>query len=387
MPRNQDNSDSSQMKPKRKHRGHGEGTIYQRQDGRWAASITLENGKRKSFYGKTRKEVAEKLQRALQEQKQGVLVTEPSVKVKDYLSQWLEEVHKPSIRLNTYARQRILVYKHIIPELGHTQVQRLTPQQVQSLYTHKLEEGQSPGTIQMLHSVLHSALENAVRWGITSRNVCDFVSPPRLSTHEVQTLTLEQARKLLDTARGHRLEALLTVAITTGMREGELLALKWQDIDLVNKSLQVRRTVSFLARHGYKETEPKTAKGKRKIALSLGVVDVLKQHRIHQAEVRLKAGDIWQPLDLVFCNAHGYYLNTNNLRHQLQKLLSEAGLPSMRFHDLRHSAATIMLGMGTHPKVVQEILGHNDISVTMNVYSHVLPSMQQDTMDRWDKLL
>src|SRR3989440_2738314 len=162
-----------------KQRGHGEGTIYHRKDGRWVASITLENRKRKYFYGETRKEVQEKLKVALHEQQQGTLPTGPQQTVKQYLEHWLEEVHKPTIRLSTYERYRVILDKHIVPALGHLQVQKLTPQHIQAFYAHLLKEGFSPKTVRITHAVLHKALENAVRWRLVARNVCDDVSLPR----------------------------------------------------------------------------------------------------------------------------------------------------------------------------------------------------------------
>jgi integrase len=198
-------------------------------------------------------------------------------------------------------------------------------------------------------------------------------------------LSEEQARMLLAVACGHRLEALLTLALTTGMRRGELLALRWQDINFDNKSLHILRTLNRLVGYGFIETEPKTSKSRRKIILPDFVIDMLKQHRAHQLEERLKAGVEWQDHDLVFSNTHGGFLQPDRLREMLQKLLKEAGLPYMRFHDLRHSAATILLSMGVHPKVVQELLGHSAISMTMDTYSHVLPSMHQEAMEKMDE--
>src|SRR6266516_2923194 len=371
-----------------KQRGHGEGSIYQRKDGRLVASITVEGRKRKTLYGKTRKEVAEKLHKALQDRRQGILATGPRQKLGEYLEHWLKKVHKPGIRLTTYAGYRNVLDNHLLPGLGHIQLQGLTPQQVQAFYARELEDGLSPRTlVSMVHVVLHKALDDAVRWNLVPRNVCDAVSLPRFSVESsIRSLTRDQAQKLLEVARGHRLEALLTVALVTGMRRGELLALRWRDIDLERRSLQVRRTVSLIRGHGYVETEPKTAKGRRKIVLPQPVVEVVKQHRTHQLEARSKVGDAWHDHDLVFCNIYGDYLHPDRMVERFQKLLKEAGLPHLRFHDLRHSAATILLSMGVHAKVVQELLGHSNISMTMYVYSHVLPSMQKDAMDKWDDL-
>ena len=367
-------------------RGHGEGSIYQRKDGRWVASITLENRKRKTLYGKTRREVQEKLKAALHEQQQGMLAIGPQQTLKSYLDQWLEEVHKPTIRIGTYVRYRVILDKHLIPGLGHIQVQKLTPQQVQSFYTKKLEEGYASSTIVLYHAVLHEALDNAVRWNLISRNVCDLVSSPRIDQHEMQPLTQEQVKRLLEAVQKHTLEGLLTLAVTTGMRQGELLGLRWQDIDFEARRLQVRRSVSRPGKYGVTESEPKTAKGRRSIQLPQFVVDALQEHYKRQQEVRVKAGDKWVENGFVFCTRYGRYIGPSDLRKVFNRLLTSAGLPIIRFHDLRHSAATILLGMGVHPKVVQELLGHSNISITMNIYSHVLPSMQQEAMNKLDDL-
>lgn len=337
-------------------RGHGEGSIYRRKDGRWAASITLENHRRKTYYSKTRKEVQEKLNAALHEQKQGTLATGKQQTLAQYLQHWLEEVHKPTIRLSSYDKYRKLLGRHILPELGHLQVQKLGAQQVQALYSRKLKGDLSPSTIHVIHAILHKALENAVRWGLVARNVCDLVSPPHLEHHEIQPLTIKQAKQLLGHARGHRLEVLLTLAITTGMRRGEFIGLHWNDINFEEKSLSIHRTVDRISGHGYVESEPKTKRSRRRIMLPSFVVLALQEQRTRQAEVRLKAGETWQENDLVFSNNHGGFLHPTHMYVAFQKLLKDAGLPPMRFHDLRHSAATILVAMGINIKIVQELL-------------------------------
>jgi integrase len=192
---------------------------------------------------------------------------------------------------------------------------------------------------------------------------------------------------LLETARGHRLEALLTLALTTGMRRGEMLALRWQDINWSDSSLQVQRTVNRYGRgHGYVVSEPKTTKGRRRITLPAFVLDMLKQHKAHQLEARLKAGPAWQDQGLVFCNDVGGFLRPNGVGKQFQRLVKAAGLPHMRFHDLRHSAATILLAMRVNPKVIQELLGHSQIRITLDIYSHALPDMQEEAMQKMDDL-
>ena len=370
-----------------KQRGHGEGSVYQRKDGRWVASITLENRKRKYFYGETRKEVQEKLKVALHEQQQGTLATGPQQTVKQYLEHWLEEVHKPTLRLSTYLKYRQMLVKYVLPILGQYQLQKLNAQQVQAFYGRKLREGLAPGSVRFIHAMLHKAFDQAVRWKLVSRNVCNEVSPPRIIKCEIKPLTKEQAQKLLETARGHSLEALLTIALVTGMRRGELRGLRWHDINFDDKSLQVRRTVECLTGYGYTENEPKSSRSRRKITLPEFAIEALKQHRVKQIEARLKVGEAWIDHDLVFCRANGDFLPASTLQYQFEALLKDAGIEHIRFHDLRHSAATILLTMGVHPKIVQELLGHSSISITMDVYSHVLPAMHREAMEKMDAFL
>jgi integrase len=370
-----------------KRRGKGEGSVYQRQsDRRWVGSFIVENGSRKYVYGNTRKEAYERLQQAQREYQQGMLVVGPQQTVKQYLEHWLENVHKPTIRVGSYLVYRTILNNHILPQLGHIKLNKLTPEQVESLYTKKLKEGLAPKTIAGIHGLLHKALDNAVRRGLIARNVCDVISPPRVTRHEITVLTEEQAKRLLEVAHGHRFEALLTVALTTGMRKGELLALRWQDIDFANRSVHIRRSVNRFPGFGIVENEPKTTASRRKIVLPQFVLEVLKQHKTYQDEARQKAGTAWQDHDLVFCNTIGGFQDVKHLRLSFKRLLKEAGLPEIRFHDLRHSAATILLSMGVNVKVIQELLGHSQISMTLGIYSHVLPGMQHEAMEKWDEL-
>lgn len=362
-------------------RGNSEGSIYRHNEKYWAASITLDNGKRKYFYGKTRKEVQEKLRVALNEQKQGTLVTAPQQTVEQFLKQWLE-TYKPGVRIRTYERYETFVRLHVVPVIGRIQLQKLTAQHIQALYAKKLEEKLSPTTVNVLHAMLHKAFDDAVRWGLIARNVCDLVSPPRRAHYEIRPLTMEQAQQLMAAAKGHNMEALFVLALTTGMRRGEILALKWQDINFSQNTLQVRRIFTRAPGNRYIEAEPKTQKSRRSVMLPPFAVDLLKQHRIRQLEVKLQAGAQWQEHDLVFCTSLGTPLNPSKMIDRFNTLLKKAGLPHIRFHDLRHSAATILLSMGIHPKVVQELLGHNQISMTMDIYSHVLPTMQRDAMSK-----
>ncbi len=380
-------SEAKSKKRRRKKSVPGLGSVYPRKDGRWGADfIVEETGKRKTVYGRTAKEAAEKLQQALFEQKQGTFADGPKQKLETFLNHWLEDVHKPTVRVSSYKRYRIILDKHLIPYLGHIQIQKLTAQHVQSAYAKILKDGYKPATVRAIHAVLHKALGQAVRWHLVGRNVCNEVSLPRVPKFEIHPLTKEQAQKLLDVARGDRFEAMLVLALLTGMRRGEILGLRWSDIDFESGTLHIRRSVNHITGYGFIETEPKTAASIQVIPLPEVVIDVLRQHRLYQLEAQSQAGAKWQERDLVFCNKIGGFFSLSQLYQQYRKLLSDAGLPRLRFHDLRHSAATILLTLGIHPKVVQERLGHSKIAMTMDTYSHVLPTMQEEASERLDDL-
>lgn len=373
-------------------RGNGEGSIYQRKsDGKWVGSITLDNGKRKVVYGKKRAEVAEKLKQLLHEQQQGTLPDSTSKQtVEQFLNHWLESTQEQSVKPRTYERYEEIVRIHLVPIIGRHQVQKLTAQDVQSLYVKKQKEGLSPTTINTIHNVLHKALEMARKWGLVSRNVCELVTPPPRKEHEITPLTVEQVYKLIAVARNHRVEALIKLALATGMRRGELLGLKWEDIDLEQGLLQVRHTMTRVPRKfrqpgqkAFVESSPKTKRSRRSIIIIPMAIEALKRHYEYQQVSKAKAGDAWVESGLIFCTSLGTPCNpTRHVLEPFKALLKEAGLPDVRFHDLRHSAATLLLSLGIHPKIVQEILGHSNINITLNVYSHVLPTMQKDAMDK-----
>jgi integrase len=241
--------------------------------------------------------------------------------------------------------------------------------------------GLSSTTVRHLHAVLHTALVQAVKHGLVARNVCDLVDPPRFASHERRTLTAEEARRFLETARGDRFEAIYSLVMTTGLREGELLGLRWRYVDLERGALQVRGNVQRIEGKPVVK-EPKNESSARQVLLTKVAVDALRQHRKRQLEERLQVGDAWQDHDLVFPSAIGSPMYAQNfLARSYFPLRKRAGIPPVRFHDLRHSAATLLLASGVHPKIVSEILGHSRIAVTMDLYSHVTMTMQQEAVN------
>ena len=369
-----------------KRRSNNEGTIFRRGDGRWTASISLEGGKRKSYYGKTRGEVAGKLNTALKAKQDGLPLVGERQKTGGFLWEWLDII-KPSLRPGSWQRYEQMVRIHLTPQIGHIALARLTPGAVQRLYANRLEAGLSSTSVHHLHAFLHSALDHAARWGLVARNVTDLVRPPRISRKEMTTLSPEQTRAFLRLAAGEPHEALYVLAITTGMRQGELLALRWRDVDLDRGSLRVVGTMRRIT-GGFAIQEPKTPRSRRQLSLGAVALSALKGHRTRQLEKRLGLGSAWHDDDLVFANEVGRPIEVGNLlRRSFWPLLGRAHLPRIRFHDLRHTAATLMLGKGVHPKVVSEMLGHAQVAVTLDLYSHVTPNMQQAAVAAIDEIL
>jgi integrase len=371
-------------------RANKEGSVYQRKsDGKWVASITLNDGRRKVFYADKQADALKKLKIAIQEQEKGTLAVGPQHTLAQYLDYWLS-VYKQSIRPRSHERYEQIIRLHLVPTLGKVKLDKLSPQHLQTLYTKKLEEGLSTNTVIVIHGMLHKALKSAIRWGILAQNVCDRVDIPRRTPFEIHPLTVEQIQKLLEAVRGHTNEALFILAIATGMRRGEIAGLKWQDTNMEQGTLQVQRSLTRVPTamgSGYREAEPKTEKSRRSIALPDFAIVALIKHRERQEVIKQKAGEYWQEHDYVFCTSVGEHIHPgHHILEEFKKLLKKAGLPDVRFHDLRHSSATLLLSMGTHPKIVQERLGHHDIGTTMDIYSHVLPSMQEGAMKQMDTL-
>jgi integrase len=262
-------------------RGNGAGSIYRRKsDGKWVGSITLDNGKRKVFYGKTQKEVQDKVNDALYEQQRGMLVTAPNEPLKDFLTRWLEEVcAPPNKRVSTYAKYKKTINAYIIPAIGRVPLQKLEPLQVKRMCNNQLKRGLSPKMVVEIHGLLHKALDDAVKWGLVGRNVCDLVERPRLEEKKKPLLNKGQALTLLESVKQHRLGVILLVDLTTGIRRGELLALRWSDVDLEKGTLFVSKTVDYIPHYGYVENGAKTKAGKRTIKLPAFVVEILKTHK------------------------------------------------------------------------------------------------------------
>lgn len=367
-------------------RNASEGSIFQRKDGRWCAVLSLgwNDGKRvrKSIYRATAEEVRQAMTKALRERDLGTLPKAgASPTMEKFLGQWLTS-RTSSLRVRSREKYEAIIRRHLVPAIGRIRLEKLTPSHVQSMLDALLVGGLSARSVQSIRIVLVAALNQALRWSMVGRNVAELVSGPRVVNAEMKVLSPEQARQFLVACRGDSLEALYWLALSTGLRRGELLALKWQDVDFERGILSVRRALGRSTSEGIVIAEPKTPQGRRTVRLSAPVIAVLRAHRKAQLERRLQAGPEWKDTDFLFTTGIGTTIDPSTLGKMFKSILEKAKLPAVRVHDMRHSAATIALSQGVHPKIVSEMLGHSKISLTLDVYSHSLPTLQVEAADR-----
>ena len=423
-------------------RGRGEGSITKRKDGRWMGRLDLgwRDGKRqtKTIYGRTRKEVSLGLADSNKAARDGTLVLDDRQTVGQFLARWVEDVARPRVRPRTLATYVAAIERHITPYVGRTPLAKFTPQAVQAWLRSLEDAGVSPNRRRYARVVLRMALNTAIRWNLVTRNVATLVDAPRVIGREIQPLNPEQARMFLSAADGHPLEAFFTVALACGLRLGEALGLQWDDVDLHEGRLSVRRAIQRFGGDAAKRrpllverkrllaqlrpkgeeplpvgealqaarlrlvevrkelaavktsvqiVEPKSNRSKRTIALPAMVLNALSRHRVRQLEARMAAGERWNDSGFVFTTPNGTVLDARNVTRAFKALLASRNLPAIRLHDLRHSCATLMLAQGVSPRVVMETLGHSQISLTLNTYSHVLPAMQDDAASKMDAIL
>lgn len=364
-------------------RANGEGTIYRRADGRYegaAVVLVREGGRRRvRVYASSRKEAREKLDRLLDEARQGIPQSRRKQTVGDYLDYWLAHVVKPELRASSYSGYEIMVRRHIKPVLGSRYLVDLSPADVRRLLAALREKETtghgggrrtlSPRMVQFAHAVLRNALSNAVREELVSRNVAKLV---KISNPEYEVgggLDPVAARALLAKITDDRLYALYLCAIVLGMRRGELLGLTWDAVDLDGGRLWVRQTLAWV--NGRPAVQPpKTRASRRLIPLPDVVVAALREHRARQERERSSVGERWQDSGFVFVTTYGAPISPYSLTKGWQAVRARAGVPTLRFHDLRHTAVSLLLALGVPPHVVREIAGHSDIKVTMMVYAH-----------------
>lgn len=307
--------------------------------------------------------------------------------VAEYLQRWLEEHVKPNASLGTYERYASVVDLHLAPEIGGTALAKLQPLHIQALYR-KLAEGHDLGapTVLLCHRVLHAALKQAVRWQLLLRNPADAVTPPRAKRDEAVAPDEDATARLLEAARSHWLHPIVVLAATTGMRRGEICGLHWSDVDLKAKTVTVRQALEP-AKGGPRLQDPKTAKGRRVIALPALAVDALKAHELKQKRTRMALGPAYKDQGFVVCNADGTPFQPGAVSQAFGALARRLGLDDVHLHSLRHGHASHLLRSGVPAKVISERLGHSSIRITLDVYSHLMPGMDEDAAQRIDAAL
>ncbi|MDQ3509600.1 MAG: site-specific integrase [Actinomycetota bacterium] len=378
-------------------RGNSEGSIYAWKRGgkkigyRGAYFVdTAEGPKRRYITGKTREDVAEKLAKAISDRDGGLVFDAGSLTAGEYLARWLSDSVRGTVRSSTYRSYGRVVNGHLVPGIGREKLAKLRPDHIRRLYRDMLDAGKSTRTVQYAHTLLKRALTQAVMDGLIPRNAAEAVKPPKLQREEIQPLNADQVWALLDASEeaDDRLRTFYAVAVRTGMRPGEMLALRWSDVDLDanaggNATARINRSLS-----DGEFTAPKTARSRRRITLSPATVAALKSHRKRQLEERMSKAGLWEDHDLVFPSSVGTPKSQRNLNREFKAAAKRAGLPEhFKLYDLRHTCATLLLSRNIHPKYVQELLGHASIALTLDTYSHVIPGMDGGTGGAIDEAL
>jgi len=348
---------------------------------------TPDGPKRKYVYGRKYKDVEKKLAEAMGDAAKGIYFDDENQTVAQYMERWLEDSARGDLGHRAYHNYKLQITRHISPAFGRLKLSKLTAAPIQSLYAAKLRDGLKPSSVRYIHAVLHRALEQAVRFNLIPFNPAARVDPPKIRQEEITPLDAEQARRFLHAARGDRFEALYVLSLTTGLRMGEALGLRWSDIDLDAGTLRVNRQVQRMrGGGGLVFSEPKNA-SRRTLELPQRALEALRSHRKEQAEEKLRAAD-YGDSGLVFATGKGTPIDAQNIVNRYFKpLLKRAELPDIRWHDLRHTYATLLLARGTHPTYVQKSLGHASVQLTLDRYSHWMPSMGRNTAEGIDEAL
>jgi len=364
------------------------GQIVKRGENTWLVRVFAgrDSKQKRRYVSKTirgtKKDAQKYLNQKLREKDLGIPLEQSKEFLDDFLDRWLSDVVKGRVRPNTYSSYEWVLSAYVRPELGSRKLPDIKAPDIQRLYRQMRDKGLSARTIRYAHTVLSSALGQAVKWHLLAVNPCRHVELPKKQKPEVGYFTAEQARAFLAAAEGDRLYALFLVAIECGLRPEEYLALRWKDVDLERNSLQVRRVINFLKGGGFVFDDPKTKTSRRSMHISDQLADALAAKRREQLEERMKAGPVYQDHDLVFATPLGMPLSLPNVRNRhFIPIRDAAGLPKIRLYDLRHTTATMMLAEGIHPKVVSERLGHDGVVITLDTYSHVLPNLQKNATD------
>lgn len=369
------------------------GQIIKKSDNRYLIRIYQgrdANGRRRYFSRQikgTRRDAQKLLTATLRDMDTGTFIEPTKLSLKEYLERWLKDAARPRVSRRTANGYAGIVERYISPSLGSQRLDKLHPLEIQKAYGDMLSRGLSARVVRHTHAVLHNALKQAVKWGILSRNPSDLVELPKVPHVERRVLSVEEAVRFIEAADMMPHGLIFVFALLSGMRPEEYLGLQWADVDLERRTAQVKRALIW-HKKSWSFEEPKTARSRRTVSLPRPLVEKLKAHRRAQAEQRLKLGSSWGALDLVFCSETGSPLQIPNITYRyFRPILEKAELPRIRLYDLRHSCATLLLMADEHPKVVSERLGHSTIVLTLDTYSHVLPTMQQQATERLERLL
>jgi integrase len=307
--------------------------------------------------------------------------------VAEWLAVYLEQVARPKVRPRTLDLYASNIDRHIVPAIGRYRLDKLRPAHLVALYNTKAAEGLSGASLRHIHAVIRRALNVAVRWQLIAVNPATLVDAPQGVQHEISPLTVVEARRLIEAAEGDRMRARWLVGLALGLRQGEALGLRWEDVDVDARLLRVRRALQRRRGGGLVFAEPKTQRSKRVIPLPAQLVAALEDHHDQQARERAVAGSLWRDSGCVFTTPVGTPVDPRNDFREFRKLLARAGLPPVRLHDLRHTAASLLLAQHVPARVVMEILGHSQIALTMNTYSHVAPEVSREAADRMARAL
>jgi integrase len=371
------------------------GQIIKRGDRTWLIRIFMgrdAKGKQifhhKTIHG-TKKDAETYRNKVVRDKDMGTFIEPAVVTVKDYLNKWLKTAARPRLRERTYDGYSELLTRYVHPILGEKRLCDVRPLDIQNLYTDMTERGLSPRTVRYTHAIFSSAFKQAIRWHMLIHNPCEAVELPRSERREMKAFSPEEAESFLKAAKENEQGVIFTFALATGMRPEEYLGLKWSDIDLEKGLSVVRRVLVRRKGGGWYFGEPKTSRSRRTVPLPATLVKLLVAHRRKQAEARLKAGAAYQNNELVFATGSGTPHNSRNLaQRQFQAILKKAELPlNFRLYDLRHSCATLLLVAGENPKIVSERLGHASVVLTLDTYSHVLPTMQEAASQKLERIL
>lgn len=380
-------------------RSNGEGSIFKRKDGRWCAAYYDDAPcpKRHFVYGSTQKEVKEKLKKKRENPTKYSRKKENTYTLEEWVLLYLENYKKNELKRTTFDTYMVMYRKHIKDSvIGKTKLSRLTVNQLQNYYNDKLADGYNPKTVKHIHVIINAALDRAVQMGLITENPNKLMSLPKKTAYEGKVLSADEVRTILHEAKTEELYSIIVLAIYTGLRKGEIMALRWKDVDFEKRELSVAGSLCRVEEgkddsgriiHGYEILEPKTSKSKRTIPLLDIAVEALQIQKERQDKMKQQYKDIYSDEGFIFSRYDGRYLNQREFMNDYHAFLKKYGVTDVRFHDLRHTFATLLLEAGEAPKVIQELLGHSTITTTMDIYAHVSSEVKKRTINRLDSLI